>query len=57
MTITCPLHVGCEAWTGDERREDSGDYQWECSSGSIWMSDETGSIEDDEPEEEPRPTT
>lgn len=48
MIISCPLHSGCEAWTGEERRDADGDYQWECMSGFIWWADETGDPGDDE---------
>lgn len=49
MTIDCPHHDDCRAWTGDERRRDGDTYQWECSTGLIWWADRTGYWNDDEP--------
>lgn len=47
MTIQCPHHEGCEAWTGEERRE-GDDYQWECDAGLTWFADETGDNTEEE---------
>lgn len=51
MIITCPLHSGCEAWTGEERRAADGDYRWECATGLTWCADGTGAIEPDDEED------
>jgi hypothetical protein len=43
MIIDCPLHDRAhDAWTGEERREDDGSYQWECAGGLLWYGDREG---------------